>query len=137
MKNKFRIINVALNLKAEDYNQMVYDRGLDWIKANLSLNDEEIMYVVSKSPMFWAWWKNQWEIRDEKFAFELSLTRHALPLDGAYLKVARELYVDAHALTNIKVKPNAHTIMDIGCLLRQYTAKENENLKQLIYANNR
>lgn len=135
MKNKFRIINIAINLKAADYNQMVHDRALDWINANLSLNDDVIMNEVCKSPLFWEWWKNQWKIRDEKFAYELSLTRHELPLDGAYLKVARELYADAHALSNIKVKPNRYVMVEIGRLLLDFTAKQNQHLNQLIYAN--
>ena len=126
-----KLIPLALNISDKTYADLVYNRGLDWIIKFFSLNDEEILFTIAKSHLFWAWWKNQWAIRDEQFCHDISLVKQELPLTGAALKMAKELYLDLHALENIDVIPNRFAKDDMVKLLVERRKQEEVFVKSL------
>lgn len=128
MAIKIRIIQLALYISDQTYAELVQNNGIEWIKKYLNSNDEQILYAVAKSPMFWAWWKNQWLIRDEQFCREISLVKQELPLDGDALKIARELYLDIHSVDAITVQPNKFVKQDI---IIQLNAERNNQVSIL------
>lgn len=58
----------ALGWSVERYTQFQHEHGQQYIRA-MGLERWE------SSQMFWAWFKNQWDMRDEKFI----VTRHQYP----------------------------------------------------------
>ena len=53
-------------LEEDFYNMFMYEQGLEWIKTHV-FPDETTVSVVSSSPYFWNWFKNQWYIRENDF----------------------------------------------------------------------
>jgi hypothetical protein len=128
------LICAAIKLNSEMHSTLVFESGLEWIRNNMSLNDEEIVSVIAKCRLFWAWWRNQWDLRDERFVYETSLTKQELPLTGMCLIMAVDLYNEMHAKQNVKLIPNKFVIMEISTALRAFNVEQIEKLKQLIYA---
>lgn len=129
-----QLIYAALKLNDSSYHQLVFDTGMQWIRDRFSLNDEEITYVVAKSAEFWAWWRNQWGLRDAQFVYDCSLERQELPLSGDTLQMAMNLYYELHQAQNIKVYPNRFVIADVGRYLKEFANQETLKLKTIVYA---
>ena len=117
--NRNKLILLALGISDHAYSELIYNRGLDWIATNMSPNNEYVLYEIAKTPKFWEWWTNQWEIRDEEYCFETSLLRQSLPLYGTVLLIAKELYVEKHAVKNIIAIPNRFVRIAIAKTINQ------------------
>ncbi|MBL7902913.1 MAG: hypothetical protein JNK73_13030 [Bacteroidia bacterium] len=128
---KNKIIPLALNISEAAYAEYVYNRGLDWIQQNMSLNMEEVVYTIAKSKLFWIWWRIQWNIRDEQFCREINILRQELPLDGDALKVAKELYNETHAVRSIKAVPSRFVREDITKHLKARIVVAIEDLNRI------
>lgn len=129
-----QLIYAALGFNDSSYHQLVFDTGMSWIRDRFSLNDEEITYVVAKSQQFWAWWRNQWELRDAQFVFECSLDKQELPLTGDTKEMGLHLYHELHQAKNIRVYPNRFVISDVGRYLKEFANQETLKLKTIVYA---
>lgn len=129
-----RLVCAALKWNSDTYSKLVFETGLEWIKNNLSLNDDEIVGVIAKCRLFWAWWRNQWDLRDEQFIYETSLRRQELPLEGCALLFAGDIYNDMNSLRTVKLVPNRFVTGEINTALKVYNQQELERLKTLIYA---
>jgi hypothetical protein len=124
---------MAFGISNAQHSQMVWDQGRQWIKRNVA-KDEYSIDIIEQSPLFWAWWRNLWQQRDEKFVWETCLKKQELPLTGKTKEIAIELYNEAHDVTQIKERPNRFVIEEIGRFLRAAEKVEIERLKQLLYA---
>lgn len=49
------------------YGQFQYDQGLQYLKDNLLGGDDTWVDELSRSKIFWKWWINQWNMRDQQF----------------------------------------------------------------------
>lgn len=53
----------------EEYNTMQFEGGIDFLTHYISEGKEETLEAwrreLSYSRVFWAWWRNQWLLRDE------------------------------------------------------------------------
>ena len=126
-----QLLRDAMGLDDVVYNQMVWRYGVKWIKRFL-LNDAGAEYAVSKSVAFWAWWKNQFSLLDERFIYEANIERIEKPLTGTYLIVARDLYMELHNPDDLQATPNAFVMKEIRDGLREFLAIETERLKAMI-----
>lgn len=136
--NKYRLIHMALNINHDTYTKLQFDGGLDWLKKHICGGSEEVMFIIANNcPLFWAWWRNRWEIRDKQFIYEASLTKQELPLTGDSLTVARGLYAETHALDDIKEMPNREAKAQMTAELQKArTAAVQvriDNLKKIIH----
>lgn len=104
MTNKESIIK-ALRITEMQYAETVEQFGYNWIKQRFCDMDV-VVDGLSRSKMFWAWWKNQWEIRDEQFVRETNIALINEELKGQTLLVSRNLYVELHNPQTLKVKLN-------------------------------
>ena len=130
-KNRELILK-ALKGNETIYHGMVFEGGLKWIRNNMCMNDEQIVSVIGSCKLFWAWWRNHWEIRDEVYLRLVDFKRHVLPLESEYLCIALELYDDAHNVDRLRVRPNRFVIDEISKALKAFTLIEVERLKKLI-----
>jgi hypothetical protein len=55
-----------LNCSPGQYNEFQYQSGLKYLKAYLP-EDEHSAELLTRSKVFWNWWKNHWTNRDEMF----------------------------------------------------------------------
>lgn len=66
--NKAQIIE-SCGITEGKYTDFQFETGLEWIKENL-WNDEAIIVIISSSPVFWDWFLNQWNHRDDDFIID-------------------------------------------------------------------
>lgn len=127
MKNaNQQLICQSLGLTDLDYSTMVFEYSNQWMKRYF-FNDEIMIKALEKSPMFWAWWKNQWQIRDEQFITMCSLNQIDEVLEGTCRTVAIELYEAEHDAHKLIVFPNKLVRMEAGReIIKQY-----ETIKKL------
>lgn len=66
-----------LNIEEEQYAQMQYEAGLEYLEAYLG-NDQWAIDELERSKLYWSWWKNHWVARDAQY---LENNPHLLSLD--------------------------------------------------------
>lgn len=96
-----------LRIDEEAYCWLKYEYGLQYLYAYLK-NDSHAIGIIERSPVFWAWWKNHWTLREEAFL------QDAEQLDKISLSTRRNAY---HALHNpmalaAEIHPNAAVLGD-------------------------
>jgi hypothetical protein len=53
------------------YSGFMYRRGLDYLSRRYNVRDADLL---SRSALFWKWWKNQWTLRNEGFIHQSKST---------------------------------------------------------------
>lgn len=104
MKNTKELIIKALRLGPADHSTMLFYGADMWLDK---LSDSRVIARVAELPLFWKWWKNQWDIRDQEFIRLTNLNEINQPLSGDTLHMAQSLYNDIHDATGLKIIPNA------------------------------
>lgn len=66
--NKEQVL-LCTGLDKGTYNTIVHDTAIEWIKHSISSHQEDIQRLT-RTPLFWKWWINQWNIRDEVFLYD-------------------------------------------------------------------
>lgn len=54
------------NITEDIYNNMLFERGIEWISTNMP-KDDRTMSIVSSSSFYWQWFKNHWFTRENDF----------------------------------------------------------------------
>jgi hypothetical protein len=121
MKNKNQqLICKALGLTDLSYSEMVFEYATLWFNRYF-FNNDIMVNALEASPSFWAWWKNQWEIRNERFICEANLNTIELPLEVDCKLIALGLYYDAHDVMGLQVFPNKLVRIEAGReIIKQY-----------------
>jgi hypothetical protein len=60
------VITELLQCSQAQYNELQYKEGLKYLKYYLP-GDKHSADLLSRSKVFWAWWKNHWINRDVSF----------------------------------------------------------------------
>lgn len=102
------------------YCQEVEDVGYMYLHRYFSYSPEAIE-SASKSELFWKWWINQWEIRDNEFV-QQTCFRMPWPKE-----TQRRIYDSFHDVKQISIVPNRFVIDEIRKLM-------NEKIIQGLYA---
>lgn len=55
-----------VGLTEEDYNVLVWERGLGYAYHYTNQDDEAVRYMT-KAKSYWQWWTNQWMLIDQRF----------------------------------------------------------------------
>jgi len=106
----------ALCISEHKYAEMVESFAYVWLTRLTS--DGEVISEISKSSIFWKWWINQWDIRDEKFAYQCNLKNINEALCGKTLTIARDLFFEAHNPKMLTVIPNKFVINEIKSIVK-------------------
>lgn len=96
LTNQQRIIKL-LGWDEMQYSQFVYDTGLRYLELYIP-TDHAGIDALSRSKIFWAWWRNHWAARDAKFM--------APGPEGERNEIYYKWYHSPHRLTN-EIFPNA------------------------------
>lgn len=59
-----------LQTREEGHSQHVYNSGLRYLRHYCG-NDHKAIDFLTRSKLFWNWWKRQWGLRDEVFITSL------------------------------------------------------------------
>lgn len=103
-------VMALLNWDDLAYGRAQYEAGIAYLKLYLE-GDEHAADQISRSRVYWAWWRNHWANRDEQFLAYCANTA----LDRV---VMRELYADWHNPTDL-----ARTIHPHGVVLNESYAQ--------------
>lgn len=82
------------------YGQFQYDQGLLYLQHNMLGGDDTWLSELSRSPIFWQWWVNQWNIRDKQFL------KDVWPVTGGHHNLMVDQYEGLHDHLNLDCKPH-------------------------------
>lgn len=107
------------------YCNMVMEAGYCWLNSRFCY-DRHIVLGIAERKVFWAWWKNQWYIRDQDFIRISSIDKINEVLNDKTRLVAIDLYNDIHNPHEIKVSPNVWVRKEINEVLVCEILKEQQ-----------
>jgi hypothetical protein len=113
------------------YGNLVYKMGREWINKYFGI-DRTLCDLIERSPMFWAWWKNQWELRDKQFLIETpQLQMINEQLTGQTLHVAIDLYHEKHDIRTLSIHPNVWVVNEIRRIINSQHQSEVQKINAL------
>ncbi len=69
----------------EQYNHFQFEAGVQFVEDQLRSLQELDIKVITRSAMFWGWWRNQWMTRDESLYTTLLLDAEQYTAIHTYL----------------------------------------------------
>jgi len=81
-----------------ELNQMQFDTAYEYLRETLRLDDWSISQLTGSS-IFWNWWINHWNRRDE-------CCLRAIGERNRYSNTARQIYLRWHDPKTLEVYPN-------------------------------
>jgi hypothetical protein len=113
-----QVLNL-LNWTVQDYADFKYQRGIAYLRWYLPANDRAIRQLM-RNRLFWNWWKNCWDTRDEVFITEC--TTHSLVSRNALVQLYKMLHDSRELATEIK--PAKSVLIDALNVKQELTLKE-------------
>lgn len=101
-----------LQISDLQYCEMVERGGYIWLERYFS-HAPEVIHLSSYSEMWWKWWVNQWNIRDEYF-----VKKHRFAIWPLNIELAA--YNEVHDIEKIHIVPNKWVIKEVTNLINQY-----------------
>lgn len=116
MKQK---ITQLLGWTEMEYSECIYQTGLDYLQTYIP-GDAHGITALERSRIFWNWWKNHWQQRDEQFLANIC---------PANYPSAHKLYVWWHDPKRLakRIYPNAVVLHD------SYAQMIDEFNKEVVY----
>ncbi len=125
MKSSERI-QIVLGYSADEYARLVEEAGYGWV-TRFTLNPDAHT-VYGRSAMFWKWWVNEWNLRDEQFLSDTGLRFADKPLTGYPLACALDIYVAFHNINKLDIVPNRWVHEEVARMIREMERELNEQL---------
>lgn len=57
------------HVSEDAYNLTIFNSAIAWIRANV-WDDNDMVDALTNQPEFWAWWVNQWNMREDALIHE-------------------------------------------------------------------
>jgi len=89
----------------EQYSEAIYWFGMQYLRAILG-DDQEDIAMMSTSSHFWKWWTKQWQRTDRIFANEFHLQDYEEAVDAAMREWLFLEYRAAHHGISQTIHPN-------------------------------
>lgn len=104
-QNKAEIL-AATHISEEAYNTLQFNNAIAWIRKAI-WNDEEVVSAIINQPMFWPWWANQWNMRDDEFLHNhLELVLYVGVSSYMTAEELRSEWLLTHDVRNIELLPS-------------------------------
>lgn len=103
----------------QQYADFKYERGIAYIRWYVPAQDQ-VAKELMHSRLFWNWWKNCWDLRDEVFVANCGYDRN---LSDAQAIVLYKHLHDARALAT-EIRPSVAVIKDALNVAAVMTIKE-------------
>lgn len=105
MKTKYRINKIqvieAIGFTVEQYNDVLFESGIAWIKEQV-WNDDVLTLKVSSNTFFWQWYTNQWNIIEDAFLMD----HYLYVLQGEHEEFLKYAWGLAHDIKRINTFPS-------------------------------
>ncbi len=101
-----------LNWTEMQYAEYVYNTGLEYLKDYLR-GDTHAIGILERSPIFWAWWKNHFLNRDEKF---IALHR-TTPIHNEDIRLQLYNHYNDPVMLTDSIHPNAVVLNESYALM--------------------
>ncbi len=122
---------IIKSLGVPEFEYREFKRDAAWIWLDKFFGDPESEDAISLIPLFWKWWNNQWDIRDEEFIRLTNLHQINEVLTGQVRVNALSLYNEIHNVHDFIVQPNRFLNIEIRKVLQELAAKEEMKIKKL------
>lgn len=99
--NKALLIN-ACKIDADTYHILQHDAAIAWIRANI-WDDDIAVNAITEQTLFWAWWVNQWNIREDALVYEY--LPYLISADN-WSKLLHTAWVNAHTAPDVPMSHN-------------------------------
>ncbi len=99
-------IMALLNWSEVDYGNFQYETGLLYLHAYIP-NDIDGIDMLTRSRIFWNWWKNHWLQRDQDFLKDVQV-KHS------HQTIIESMYVCTHCPDDLagQIRPHAIVLTD-------------------------
>lgn len=97
-----------LSMSDQEYCELVERGGYVWLDKYL-FHAPDAIKAASYSRLFWAWWVNEWNIRDESFVKDIRFSHPNIEQKEYYFKV--------HAISKLLIRPNRWAISEINKII--------------------
>lgn len=96
-------IQEILHIDSDQYNQIVFDRALEYLTKILDGDAWAFEHLV-KAKTFWEWWKRQWVCRE--FAFIQLHQLDKISHDADVQEIVTGLWAELHSIDALNIRPN-------------------------------
>ena len=93
-----------------EYCELVEKSGYAWLEKYF-FHAPEVIQASSYSQLFWKWWVNEWNIRDEAFVKHVRFCNPEIEQLDYYFQV--------HSIQKLVIHPNRFAITEVNQILRQ------------------
>ena len=101
-----------LNWTEMQYAEYVYNTGLEYLKEYLH-GDSHAIGILERSPIFWAWWKNHFTNRDEKFV----MLNRTTPIRNQEIRIQLYEHYNEAAMLADSIHPNSVVLNESYALM--------------------
>jgi hypothetical protein len=107
-----RTVCELLNWTEMQYAEYVYNTGLEYLKEYLR-GDMHAIGILERSPIFWAWWKNHFTNRDEKFV----MLNRTTPIRSQEIRIQLYHHYNEAAMLADSIHPNSVVLNESYALM--------------------
>lgn len=111
MKNTSQVTTEILRLTGvseQEYNQLQFSMGLQFA-TEFVFGNERAAQLMTHSPEYWNWFKNQWYIIDLAFANSFSIACG----DQDVKESLKAMWLEEHKVENIKAHPGRYVMSHV------------------------
>lgn len=120
MKNNIHIITQATGLTEVERGNMLMEYAQDWMRRYFG-DERTITNALNYSKFFWAWWSNQWQIREDDFIYWFTYQnalQEKMGMKGVCKQTALEFYQDMHRVDFLAIVPNQLVVLEVNKLIK-------------------
>lgn len=100
-----------LNCHSNHYNSLQFEMGLTYLDNETKL-DKEAAKIMAETPLFWAWWRNQWVKRDKDFLRTVRKIGAARKRTIYRAETIAQTYQKYHSVNSILFSPHKAAIRE-------------------------
>jgi len=104
MKNK-QLLLQAMRMHEDKYNTVMYETAIQYLTTILD-GDTWAFDKLTKTKMFWEWWKRQWERRENSFSQIHQLYKIDAKDYNEVSEIIHELWLEVHSIESLNIYPN-------------------------------
>lgn len=109
------VILRKLRITDLQYCEMVERGGYEWLRRYFS-HVPDMIDICKYSAMFWKWWVNEWNLRDNRF---LALNRFKIwPVH-----IEESSYNFTHDIDGLGIRPNRFVIEEVNKIIKNQEEK--------------
>ncbi len=105
-----QFIQRKLNMSPLEYCELVERGGYAWLDKYF-FHAPEVIQASSYSGLFWKWWVNEWNIRDEAFVKHVRFCNPEIE--------QLDYYYAVHSISKLIIHPNRFAITEVNKILKQ------------------